>query len=91
MKNIITILILFISCNLFAQTKIEDIIKKDSMLTMKYNMVTEGSVKYGLRYVPADKKYNCPVFLDEKGFLYYVCIVNQNLKFITLDKNTPID
>ena len=74
-----------------AQIKVEDVVKKDSVLTMKYNMVTESSVKQGLRYVPSDKKYNCPVFLDEKGFLYYVSINNNYLKFIILDKNTPVD
>lgn len=91
MKNIFIILFFFVSCNMFAQTKVEDVVKKDSILAMKYNMVTEGSVKQGFRYIPSDKKYSCPVFLDEKGFLYYVSVNNNYLKFITLDKNTPID
>ena len=91
MKNILIALLMFVSCNMFAQIKVEDIVKKDSVLTMKYNMVTGGSIKQGLRYVPSDKKYNCPVFLDEKGFLYYVSINNNYLEFITLDGNTPVD
>lgn len=68
---------------------VESVIKQDSVMFNRYNNVTEGCIKVQLRYVI--NKQNCPVFLDENGFLFYICIIKTHLEYITLDSNVSID
>lgn len=70
-------------------THVESLVKQDSAMYHRYNNVTEGCIKVQPRYV-IDKQ-NCPVFLDENGFLFYIIIVKTHLEYITLDSNVSID
>lgn len=90
MKKLLTIILLFSSLVMYSQsTHIESLVKQDSVMYHKYKCVTEGCIKVQPRYVIDNQ--DCPVFLDENGFLFYICIIKQHLEYITLDTNVSID
>lgn len=84
-------LLMFAAFQMNAQTiQTESLIKGDSILTLHFRVNVEGCIKVRPRYVN-EYRQSCPVFLDEKGFLFYICLFNNHLEYVTLDENVEID
>ena len=92
MKNLIILFFLIVfSTQLSAQTtKFENLIESDSLHTLYYNLNIEGCIKVQPRYIN-EFNQNCPIFLDEKGYLFYMWLNNNVLEYVVLDKNIEID
>ena len=78
MKKLLTIILIFSSLVMYSQSiHVESVIKQDSVMFNRYKNIIEGCIKVQPRYVINNQ--NCPVFLDENGFLFYICIIKQHL------------
>ena len=89
MKNIITIVLLFISFNLYSQKiiKIEDLIT-DSLHIEYFKIHIEECTPLQIRY--GKKNFtSCPIFWDNlENYFFYIDYTERKLNVVTLsDKN----
>jgi NMD protein affecting ribosome stability and mRNA decay len=93
MKKLIIVLLVAFSMSLSAQkiktVKFESLLTQvDSNQIRLYKIFTENSEKIPARFVFGNQ--NCPMFMDEQGFVYFVYVDKQKtIKSRDVDLNKP--